>query len=204
MRHDEPMASPETKQVSAPSCVATPDALADRAGGDGCHHASPAPISATPAAAYRAGPLRTLGTSLMTPGKAAPRDTGRDRAWQAMEASLLSAQLVPLHRASEAEIATLTREAVHIRKWDGATSYSGPNYNWIVQVYDEPKRNPLTDPRAGDVIRLEDGSTLEALDVVLGHGAHVRVREDSSCYRIEHETWRSIAQGATVVHVAGG
>lgn len=122
MRHDEPMASPKREQVSAPSCVATPDALADRAGGDGCHLSPPAPISET------AG----------TPDSPRPRF-----------------------------------------------------------------RDPLIDPRAGDLIRLADGSTLEVLDVVLGRGAHVRVREDSSTYRIEHETWRHIAQGATVA-LAGG
>lgn len=178
MRHQDPMASPETNQVSAPSCVATPDALADRAGGDGCHLAPPAPISATV-----------------------------DRVANAIALSVAGAGYgVFLDDPTPQECETLRRSCSWSRRIGDHTTYvahvAGAGWHVITRP-SVPHRNPLTDPRAGDLIRLADGSTLEALDVVLGHGAHVRVREDSSTYRIEHETWRHIAQGATVVFVGG-
>ena len=65
-------------------------------------------------------------------------------------------------------------------------------------------RNPLTDPRTGDIVTDEHGVVLEVVDAVLGHGAHVHVREDSSRYRCSHDAWRTITAGGRVIHAAEG
>ena len=45
---------------------------------------------------------------------------------------------------------------------------------------------------------------VEVVDAVLGHGAHVHVREDSSRYRCSHDAWRTITAGGRVIHAAEG
>lgn len=114
MRHDDPMASPETNQVCAPSCVASNDAQADRADGNGCHLVPSAPISET-----------------------------------------------------------------------------------------TPDRNPLTDPRAGDVVMAADGAVLHIMEVTMGHGACVRILEDWTRYALDHEQYREAVRGGRVVERAG-
>lgn len=64
------------------------------------------------------------------------------------------------------------------------------------------ERNPLTDPRAGDIVAAADGGVIEILDVILGHGAGVWVREDSGRYAITHEGYRDIVRGGRVIHLA--
>lgn len=65
-------------------------------------------------------------------------------------------------------------------------------------------RDPLTDPRAGDIVAARDGGVIEVVDVVLGRDATVWVREDSSRYRVDHDGWRQIVAGGRVIHAAEG
>jgi hypothetical protein len=64
------------------------------------------------------------------------------------------------------------------------------------------ERNPLTDPRAGDIVADSQGAVIEALEVELGQYASVLMREDSHTCRVMHDTWREIVKGGRVIHRA--
>ena len=63
-------------------------------------------------------------------------------------------------------------------------------------------RDPLTDPRAGDVVEDRLGNVMTIIDATLGHGATVWWSEGPHRYSASHEAYRTYATGGRVIHRA--
>ena len=108
-------------------------------------------------------------------------------------------------RESSARFATIdSPRADRAGGGEGGTDSSPAPISATSAAPRDTSRDPLTDPRAGDIVVARDGGVIEVVDVVLGRDATVWVREDSSRYAWTHATYREVVAGGRVVHRAEG